>query len=179
MAINTDPEDFLPGLLDFQQWAALQRKKGLISFPGNGSMILGSELAADFCLGIIDDRVFLGVSTQEYRWLSKFPLSHASMYRGKSVFYLVNDSILMEEANIPSFAIGVEVAGTEKLKAMEMLGEIDLRQIHRNDKGVIGDISGDPIALSLFIMDDDQPVLDDVEAFKGKYRKTNTARFRA
>lgn len=122
----------LAAIQEFQSWLLNIKRKNLVSKEPSGDKLivrLSEDVSRRFCLGVAEERIFLGIQPLEMRWFQGLPWLHVAIKKGSKSLNLVGEETTLDGITLPYFAIALCADNSEKFLKLIKTRYLDVREI--------------------------------------------------
>lgn len=113
------------------RWIAEQVSCGQIRQAANGQriLLLSEAVSSRFCIGVCDDRVFLGITSDCATWFPGLPWFHVAIKRSSARLNVLCEHACTDGVDLPAFSLCLITSRPEALERLCRLKTIDVRSI--------------------------------------------------
>lgn len=184
MLAGTEPplrqeHPILVAVSEFQSWLLDLRRSQLANTEGDPHVVrIDEQVARRFCVGVAENRVFLGVQARELCWFQGMPWLHVALRKGSQNINVVSEQTTVQGVTLPYFAIALRADNREKISLLSKYHYLDVREIEAGPQGeVLGVSCAITMTLTVALVEQDETI-EDLLARRGGKSFTNRSVFR-
>lgn len=165
----------------FQSWLQFISRKHQVDFNHSDKSIIhiNENISRRFCLGIAENRIFLGIQPNEMKWFKGIPWLHVALRKNSQKINIVCEETTIDNVTIPYFAIALNTSSAEKINKLTKYHYLDVRLIQLDASGTVRGVSQFvSTTLSIIVVNEDENLISLLADKVGK-SSSNRSKFRS
>lgn len=138
---GTAADQLVKGLGQLQKWLLAVHQQGHVVTTQDTIVLTDEEVARRICLGMVDQKMFLGVQEGEAAWISSLCWSHLSCMKSEAAIFLVSEEASSAGHVVPPFAIGFKTNHPARLMLLQRVRSIDIRLVVLEGDGSVSGVA--------------------------------------